>query len=72
MVETTNNPSLSDSAGKVRDGAVEFAGAAVDTAKEKMSEACSQTQEVIKENPYTSVLVAFGIGAILGVVLSRR
>lgn len=66
------NPTMGEAARKVRDGAVEFTGAAVGTANETLKSACAQSKEVIKDNPYTSVLVAFGVGAVLGALIARR
>ena len=71
MIETAN-PSMAQAAGKIKEGAAELSGAAYASANEKLKQACSQTKEVIKENPYTSIAVAFGVGAILGALLSRR
>ena len=78
-MDSVNNATMSNAARKVRDGAVEFSGAAVDSAKSvadaahaKLKDCHAQGTEVIKANPYTSVLVAFGVGAVLGVMLSRR
>ena len=78
-MDSTNNATMTSAARKVRDGAVEFSGAALESAKcaaesanERLKVAQEQGSEVIKGNPYTSVLVAFGVGAVLGVLLTRQ
>ena len=74
-----NSATMGGAARKVREGAMEFSSAAVEQAKcaaeaaqEKLKDVHAQGTEVIKSNPYTSVLVAFGVGAVLGVLLTRQ
>lgn len=67
-----NAPSISDGAQKIREGAVELKSAVVEQGTASLTHACEATKAEIKANPYRSMLIAFGVGALLGVVLSRR
>lgn len=78
-MNNSKGDSMSHAAQQVRSGVAEFKDAAVssaadamDVAKEKLQGAHAHGEKVIKGNPYTSVLVAFGVGAILGVIMARR
>jgi ElaB/YqjD/DUF883 family membrane-anchored ribosome-binding protein len=72
MVEQVSNPAMSSAAEKMKEGAVEFKEAFADTASETWQQYCQQTENMIRENPYRSLAVAFGLGALLGVLLFRR
>jgi ElaB/YqjD/DUF883 family membrane-anchored ribosome-binding protein len=63
---------ISDAAAKVQSSAIELKDAVVEHGSEAVKRACDATEETIKTNPYSSVLVAFGVGALLGVLLFRR
>ena len=41
-------------------------------AKEKAVEGAKATHEAVQEHPYQAMAVAFGVGAIVGYLLSRR
>ena len=56
---------------KVQAGVIELKRAALQ-AKARGGEALEATQEKIKERPLTSVLIAFGVGLLLGKLLDRR
>jgi len=63
---------------KARDARARLS-AAVEKAKlncqqweEKALQGAKATDKVIREHPYESIGVAFGVGVLLGVVLSRR
>lgn len=78
-MNNSKSPTMAHAAEQVRSGAAEFkdaamdqAACAIDSAKERLTDAHAQGEKVIKSNPYTSVIVAFGVGAVLGVVLARR
>ena len=47
-------------------------GDSVDKAVEKGRDAADTVQEAVKQRPVTSVLLAFGIGVLIGHVLDRR
>jgi len=72
MTNMTHAPAMSDAAQKIREGAVELKTAVVKQGSESLSTACEQTEAVIKEYPYKSVLIAFGVGALLGAVMFRK
>lgn len=40
--------------------------------QERAVESAKATDQVIREHPYQSIGIAFGIGALLGFILSRR
>jgi ElaB/YqjD/DUF883 family membrane-anchored ribosome-binding protein len=40
--------------------------------REKAIEGAKQTDRVIREHPYESIGVAFGIGLILGILINRK
>lgn len=40
--------------------------------KEKAIEGAKATDKVIRANPYQAIGIAFGVGALLGFLLSRR
>jgi ElaB/YqjD/DUF883 family membrane-anchored ribosome-binding protein len=40
--------------------------------QKKAVEGAKATDKAIRENPYQSIAIAFGVGAILGYLLSRR
>lgn len=41
------------------------------TAKEKTREGVAATEKKIEENPFTSVAAAFGVGLVLGRIMSK-
>ncbi len=57
---------------KIKEGAVEFHSALVDHGQEKFEALCKSADETICANPYRSVAIAFGIGALLGIVIFRK
>ena len=42
------------------------------TVREKAVEGAKATDQVIRENPYRSIAVALGVGALIGYLLRRR
>jgi ElaB/YqjD/DUF883 family membrane-anchored ribosome-binding protein len=42
----------------------------MDNAREKLEDAKDSTEEYIKQNPFKSVLIALGVGAIVGAGIS--
>ena len=72
MVDQVSNPAMGKAADKMKEGAVEFKEAFANTTAETWQGYCHETENMIKANPYRSVLTAFGIGALLGVLLFRR
>ena len=66
---------LSDRAKEIRarlETALESAKAASRKMQEKAVEAAKATDHSIREHPYESIGVAFGVGLLLGVLLGRR
>jgi ElaB/YqjD/DUF883 family membrane-anchored ribosome-binding protein len=41
-------------------------------AREKVTEGARETDRVIREHPYESIGVAFGIGLLVGILLNRK
>jgi ElaB/YqjD/DUF883 family membrane-anchored ribosome-binding protein len=60
--------SFREQAGVVRDDVKELARAAGDTAVQKLD----PVQEFVREKPVKSLLIAAGVGAVLGAVFMRR
>ncbi|HEY3861998.1 MAG TPA: DUF883 family protein [Verrucomicrobiae bacterium] len=52
--------------------ALESGREACATLREKASQGVQAADQAIRNNPYQSVAVAFGIGALLGFLLTRR
>jgi ElaB/YqjD/DUF883 family membrane-anchored ribosome-binding protein len=61
-----------DAAKAVYERGGEAAKAVYEKSGEVAKQAHQKGEATIKAHPYTSVLVAFGVGALLGVALSRR
>jgi ElaB/YqjD/DUF883 family membrane-anchored ribosome-binding protein len=68
----THKQEIGNAAHKVKEGAMELKDAVVQQSSETLEKACKETETVIKANPYRSVLIAFGIGALMGAVMFRR
>lgn len=52
--------------------AIEQGQAAWEGVQEKAAAGAKATDELIRENPYRSLAIAAGVGAVLGFLLSRR
>lgn len=72
MEAMTHTHEIGSAAHKIKEGAVELKNAVVQQSSDSLEKACKETETVIKANPYRSVLVAFGVGALLGAVMFRR
>lgn len=72
MTEVLDRSAISHAAQKMRDGAVEMKSAVVEQGSDVLERACEQTESAIKAYPYRSVLIAFGVGALVGTFLMRR
>jgi len=53
-------------------GALESAKSTCHNLQEKTVEAAKVTDKVIREHPYESIGVAFGVGLLIGVLVTRR
>jgi ElaB/YqjD/DUF883 family membrane-anchored ribosome-binding protein len=51
---------------------MESVGEAVEDAESAVQEKLKQADSFVKENPYKTAGIAIGIGALLGIFLSRR
>ena len=79
MVEQVQESSFKGATDKLKEGAQDFKKAVTDTAGETCEKAnetfnqyCEQTSEMVRENPMKSLLVAAGVGALLGMLFARR
>ncbi|HYG76545.1 MAG TPA: DUF883 C-terminal domain-containing protein [Planctomycetota bacterium] len=72
MVEHVQEHTIGASTEKMKEGAQEFTQAVKETAKNSFDEYCEQGASMIQSSPYKSVLIAFGIGAVLGMLMLRR
>ena len=43
-----------------------------DRLQKKASESLQAADEVVRDNPYQSMAIAFGVGVLIGVLISRR
>ena len=41
-------------------------------AREKAVERAKAADQVVRENPYQTIAIAFGVGAVIGLLLARR
>ena len=41
-------------------------------AREKAAERAKAADQVVRENPYQTIAIAFGVGAVIGFLLGRR
>ena len=72
MTEVIDKNSISNAAQKMRDGAVDMKEAVVEQGSDALERACEHTEAAITEYPYRSVLISFGVGALVGAFLFRR
>jgi ElaB/YqjD/DUF883 family membrane-anchored ribosome-binding protein len=63
---------ISSAAQKIHDGAMDMKAAVVERGNAALHQACCGTEATIKANPYTSLLVALGVGVVIGAVILRR
>ena len=59
-------------ANKIKEGAAELHSAVMDQGQEKFETLCKTADETIRANPYRSVAMAFGVGALVGIFLFKR
>lgn len=71
MVETTE-PSISCAANKVKEGVMEMKDAVATQTSQALGNCTDGAQNLIKSAPYKSVLIAFGIGALVSALVFRR
>jgi len=70
---------VQEKAGELSERARTFGAAAAESArnayqvsKEKVISGAQATDEAIRENPYTSIGIAFGVGLLIGVIARRK
>ena len=63
---------VSAAAAKIKEGAAELHSAVMDHGQEKFERLCKAADETVRENPYGTLAVASGLGALIGVLLARR
>ena len=62
----------SDAVDKSKSSAKAAATAAKDTATEQFDRGVNATRHAVEERPLTSLLIAAGVGALVGAALTRR
>ncbi len=79
MVEQVQESGFKGATEKLKEGAQDFKKAVTESASKTYEQAnetftqyCDQTTEMVKENPMKSLLIAAGVGALLGMLFSRR
>ena len=72
MYEATPIPTVEHATKQMKSGAVELKDAVVTQSNEMFNRCWDDTESLIRENPYRSVLVAFGLGAIVSLILFRN
>ena len=63
---------FSEKARSMGAAAAESARNAYQAGREKVITGAKATDEAIRENPYTSIGIAFGVGLLIGVLARRR
>ena len=71
MVEMREH-TVSSATEKMKEGAQEFKEAVTSGARGKFDDYKNEATQMIQENPYRSVLIAFGLGALVGMMMLRR
>ena len=72
MAEHIENRDIANAAQKMRDGASEMGTAVASRTQTIISDTCNDTEDMIKAQPYKSVLLALGVGMALGAWVFRR
>ena len=65
----TKEASVACAANKVKEGVVELKDAVTAQTSDALNACCETTRDMIKSRPYTSVLVAFGLGALAAALI---
>ena len=68
----TKEPSVSCATNKVKEGVLELKDAVAAQTADAINTCCDGTRDLIKSRPYTSVLIAFGVGALVAAVIFGR
>jgi len=63
---------IENATNKLKEGAGELKDAVVTSGAEALKKYHSEGTQIIKNNPYTSVLVALGVGALIGILCARK
>jgi len=63
---------LTSRASRAKAAAIESARAAYQVAQERARAGARATDHAIRENPYTSLGIALGVGVLLGFLLKRK
>ena len=71
MVERTEH-TVGGATEKMKEGARELGQAMQEKVMSQIEECQAETSNLIKENPYKSLLIAFGVGALFGMLMLRR
>jgi ElaB/YqjD/DUF883 family membrane-anchored ribosome-binding protein len=66
----TTSPSIENATEKMKSGASEFKDAVVTQGSDMLNRTCDRTEAMIRDHPYTSVAIAFGVGALAAFGLS--
>lgn len=61
-----------DRAVELKDAAIEKGSHVVKRGHQAALKVCDDTEGMIKEYPFRSVLIAFGVGAVIGAILMRN
>ena len=64
--------SIKDTVETAKDKLEELTEDAAEYGKEKLGEAVTDLRRVVRKNPGTAVLVALGVGVVVGLALRRR
>ncbi len=71
-MDEVQSSDVSAAAQKIKEGASELKSAVMDQGTEQFETICKSADEIIRANPYRSVLLAFGIGTLAGIFLFKR
>lgn len=64
--------SVSHATQKIQEGAEELRDAVLETGADVLESCCNDTELYIKNKPYNALLIAFGMGALYGMLFFRR
>lgn len=72
MVEQVREQTIGSATEKMKEGAQEFKEALASSARGTLEQYRDDATHLIQDNPYRSVLIAFGVGALFGMLMLRR
>jgi len=72
MTDHIQNSDIGDAVQKISDGACDMQSAVASQANSACEKAQYETVTAIQTNPFQSMLIAMGVGIVVGALVSRR